>query len=143
MDFVKVAIADDHQIFRKGVILSMRQYTNIKFVQEADNGEELIKGISESAPEIVLMDLRMPVKDGIETTKYLNKHFPDIRIIILTMYEDERFVGHLMESGANGYLLKSTEPSEIKKAISFAVKETLKRAEKNSIIDVELNIGDR
>ena len=118
MDFVKVAIADDHQIFRKGVILSMRQYTNIKFVQEADNGEELIKGISESAPEIVLMDLRMPVKDGIETTKYLNKHFPDIRIIILTMYEDERFVGHLMESGANGYLLKSTEPSEIKKAIS-------------------------
>ena len=118
MDFVKVAIADDHQIFRKGVILSMRQYTNIKFVQEADNGEELIKGISESAPEIVLMDLRMPVKDGIETTKYLNKHFPDIRIIILTMYEDELFVGHLMESGANGYLLKSTEPSEIKKAIS-------------------------
>ena len=118
MDVVKVAIADDHQIFRKGVILSMRQYTNIKFVLEADNGEELIKGIPEASPEIILMDLRMPVKDGIETTKYVNKHFPDIRIIILTMYEDERFVGHLMESGANGYLLKSTEPSEIKKAIS-------------------------
>ena len=118
MDFVKVAIADDHQIFRKGVILSMRQYTNIKFVLEADNGEELIKGLAEAQPEIILMDLRMPIKDGIETTKYVNKHFPDIRVIILTMYEDERFVGHLMESGANGYLLKSTEPSEIKKAIS-------------------------
>ena len=118
MDFVKVAIADDHQIFRKGVILSMRQYTNIKFVLEADNGEELIKGVPEAQPEVILMDLRMPVKDGIETTKYLNKHFPDIRIIILTMYEDERFVGHLMESGANGYLLKSTEPAEIKKAIA-------------------------
>lgn len=118
MDLVRVAIADDHQIFRKGVILSMRQYTNIKFVLEADNGEQLIQGLADVQPEVILMDLRMPVKDGIETTKYVNKHFPDIRIIILTMYEDERFVGHLMESGANGYLLKSTEPSEIKKAIA-------------------------
>ncbi len=118
MNVIKVAIADDHKIFRKGVILSLRQYTNIKFVQEADNGEELIKGIAESEPEVVLLDLKMPVKDGIETTKYLNKHFPAMRIIILTMYEDERFVGHLMDSGANGYLLKSTDPMEIKKAIT-------------------------
>ena len=120
MDIIKVAIADDHQIFRKGVILSLRQYTNIKFVFEAENGEDLIQKVSdtEEPPDVILMDLKMPVKDGIETTKYLNKHFPSIRIIILTMYEDERFVGHLMDSGANGYLLKSTEPSEIKKAIS-------------------------
>jgi DNA-binding NarL/FixJ family response regulator len=117
MDTIKVAIADDHKIFRKGVILSLRQYTNIKFVQEADNGQELINGLTESNPDIILMDLKMPVKDGIETTKHVNKHFPAIRIIILTMYEDERFVGHLMDSGANGYLLKSTDPAEIKKAI--------------------------
>jgi DNA-binding NarL/FixJ family response regulator len=119
MDIIKVAIADDHQIFRKGVILSLRQYTNIKFVLEADNGEDLIQKVSEEElPDVILMDLKMPIKDGIETTKYLNKHFPAIRIIILTMYEDERFVGHLMDSGANGYLLKSTEPAEIKKAIT-------------------------
>ena len=118
MDVVKVAIADDHQIFRKGVILSLRQYTNIQFVLEAENGQELINGLNTILPQVILMDLRMPVKDGIETTKYINKNFPDIRIIILTMYEDERFVGHLMESGANGYLLKSTEPAEIKRAIS-------------------------
>ena len=114
---IKVAIADDHQIFRKGVILSLRSYHNINFVLEAENGEELIKGIEKEQPDIVLMDLKMPVKDGIETTKYLNKHFPRVRILILTMFEDERFVGHLMESGANGYLLKSTEPAEIKQAI--------------------------
>ncbi len=120
MDITKVAIADDHQIFRKGVILSLRQYTNIKFVFEADNGEDLISKVTnaEESPEVILMDLKMPLKDGIETTKYMNKHFPAIRVIILTMYEDERFVGHLMDSGANGYLLKSTDPSEIKKAIS-------------------------
>ena len=117
MDLIKVAIADDHQIFRKGVILSLRQYTNIKFVQEADNGDDLIKGLEESKPDVILMDLKMPVKDGIEATKYVNKQFPEIKVIILTMYEDERFVGHLMDSGANGYLLKSTEPAEIKKAI--------------------------
>ena len=117
MDVIKVAIADDHKIFRKGVILSLRPYHNIKFVLEAENGEELIQGVEGAMPDIVLMDLKMPVKDGIETTKYLNKHYPSIRILILTMYEDERFVGHLMDSGANGYLLKSTDPEEIKQGI--------------------------
>lgn len=95
----------------------MKSYHNIRFILEAENGEELIRGIEKEQPDIVLMDLKMPIKDGIETTKYLNKHYPQIRILILTMFEDERFVGHLMDSGANGYLLKSTEPSEIKQAI--------------------------
>ena len=116
-DIINVAIADDHKIFRKGVILSLKNYQNIRFILEAENGEELIKGIENEQPDIVLMDLKMPVKDGIETTKYLNKHFPAIKILILTMFEDERFVGHLMDSGANGYLLKSTEPAEIKQGI--------------------------
>lgn len=114
---ITVAIADDHQIFRKGVILSLKPYTNIQFICEADNGDELIECIENRVPDVVLLDLRMPKKDGIETTKFLNKNFPQVRILILTMYEDERFVGHLMESGANGYLLKSTEPAEIRQAL--------------------------
>lgn len=117
MSQIKVAIADDHKIFRKGVILSLRTYPNIKFVQEAENGQELLNGLDESQPDIVLMDLRMPQKDGIETTKQISKQYPDIKVLVLTMYEDERFVSHLMENGANGYLLKSADPSEIKKAI--------------------------
>ena len=117
MSVIKVAIADDHKIFRKGVILSLRQYNNIKFVQEAENGQELIDGLPESDPDVILMDLRMPLKDGIETTKYVAKQFPKIHILALTIYEDERFVTHLMEIGANGYLLKNADPSEIKKAI--------------------------
>ena len=114
---IKVAIADDHQIFRKGVILSMRSYTNIKFVMEAENGEDLLAKIPEAEPDVILCDLKMPVKDGIDATKVITKNFPNIRVIILTMYEDERFVGHLMDCGAAGYLLKSTEPGEIRKAI--------------------------
>ncbi|TCJ17877.1 response regulator transcription factor [Flaviaesturariibacter flavus] len=117
MSVIKVAIADDHKIFRKGVVLSLKQYANIKFVQEAENGEELLNGIAVSEPDVVLMDLRMPIKDGIETTKQLSKDYPHIHIIVLSMYEDERFVSHMMENGAQGYLLKNAEPQEIRKAI--------------------------
>ncbi|HTN07892.1 response regulator transcription factor [Agriterribacter sp.] len=117
MSIIKVAIADDHKIFRKGVILSLRQYTNIKFVLEAENGEDLLMGLPAAEPDVVLMDLRMPVKDGIEATRTISKQYPHLHVIVLTMYEDERFVSHLMENGANGYLLKSADPAEIKKAI--------------------------
>lgn len=116
-DIIKVAIADDHKIFRKGVILSMRSYANIKFVMEAENGEDLVEKIPEASPDVILCDLKMPIKDGIDATKIITKNFPNIRVIILTMYEDERFVGHLMDCGAAGYLLKSTDPTEIKRAI--------------------------
>ncbi|MEJ7586211.1 MAG: response regulator transcription factor [Ferruginibacter sp.] len=122
MSLIKVAIADDHKIFRKGVVLSMRPYTNIKFVMEAENGEDLLTKIPEADPDVILCDLRMPIKDGIDTTKQITKEYPAIRVIILTMYEDERFVGHLMDCGAAGYLLKSTEPSEIKRAIMDVMK---------------------
>lgn len=117
MNLIKVAIADDHKIFRKGVILSLRPYTNIKFVLEAENGDELLAGLAEAQPDVVLMDLRMPQKDGIETTKIVSKQYPSIFVLVLSMYEDERFVSHLMENGANGYLLKNAEPQEIRKAI--------------------------
>lgn len=117
MNVIKVAIADDHKIFRKGVILSLRPFTNIKFVLEAENGDELLAGLAEAAPDVVLMDLRMPQKDGIETTKIISKRHPNMFVLVLSMYEDERFVSHLMENGANGYLLKNAEPQEIRKAI--------------------------
>jgi DNA-binding NarL/FixJ family response regulator len=118
LEEIKIGIADDHKIFRKGVILSMRQYTNIRFVFEAENGEELMKQITEHKPDIILCDLKMPVKDGIDATKAITKEYPGIRVIVLTMYEDDRFVSHLMDCGAAGYLLKNTEPSEIYKAIN-------------------------
>ena len=117
MGIIKVAIADDHKIFRKGVILSLRTYTNIKFTLEAENGDELIKNIPGNEPDVILMDLRMPGKDGIETTKIISKQYPQIKIVVLTMYDDEKFVYHMMENGANGYLLKNAEPQEIRRAI--------------------------
>jgi DNA-binding NarL/FixJ family response regulator len=117
MQVIKVAIADDHKIFRKGVILSLRPFTNLKFVQEAENGDELLEGIPAAEPDVILMDLRMPRKDGIETTKMLSKQYPHIHVIVLSMYEDENFIYHMMENGAHGYLLKNAEPQEIRRAV--------------------------
>ena len=120
MQVIRVGIADDHKIFRKGIILSLRQYTNISFVLEAENGDDLLMQLKQHQPDVILLDLRMPGKDGIETTKEVSKLYPQIKILIITMFEDERFVSHLMENGANGYLLKNAEPAEIKKAIMEA-----------------------
>ncbi|MEN9883479.1 MAG: hypothetical protein RLZZ420_696 [Bacteroidota bacterium] len=157
MSNIRVGIADDHKIFRKGVILSLRPYTNISFIFEAENGDDLLEKLQAEQPDIVLLDLRMPGKDGIETTKEISKRFPDIRILILTMYEDERFVSHLMENGANGYLLKNADPSEIKKAImevmvrgyylnNFVNRVLLKKSAKNKTIpslNTEINISEK
>jgi DNA-binding NarL/FixJ family response regulator len=118
MNTIKVAIAEDHRIFRKGIILSMQPYPQIQFIIEAGNGKELIDQLPGAVlPQVILMDLRMPVMDGIETTKYMASHYPDIYIICLTMFDDKRFVDHMMESGASGYLLKNAEPLEINNAI--------------------------
>jgi len=157
MSNITVGIADDHKIFRKGVILSLRPYTNISFIFEAENGEDLLEKLQGEQPDIVLLDLRMPGKDGIDTTKEISKRFPNIRILILTMYEDERFVSHLMENGANGYLLKNADPAEIKKAImevmargyylnNFVNRVLLKKSAKNKAIpslNTEINISEK
>jgi DNA-binding NarL/FixJ family response regulator len=118
---IRVAIADDNKMFLNGLILSLRPYKHIRVVQQAGNGQELLDGIAESRPDIVLMDLRMPVKDGIETTKEIAGKYPDIHVVALTMYDDERFVSHMLEIGANGYLLKSANPHEIIEALNSVI----------------------
>ncbi|QJB31236.1 response regulator transcription factor [Chitinophaga oryzae] len=117
MAHIKVAIADDHKIFRSGVINTLVPYDNIRFVFEADDGLHLLQHMEQHQPDVILMDLKMPNMDGIEATIKVKEKYPDVKVIILTMYEDDNFIVHLVENGANAYLLKNADPEEIYEAI--------------------------
>ncbi|RAJ79211.1 DNA-binding NarL/FixJ family response regulator [Chitinophaga dinghuensis] len=114
---IKVAIADDHKIFRSGVINTLIPYENINVIFEADDGQHLLDLMNQQQPDVILMDLKMPNMDGIEATVKVKAQYPDVKVIILTMYEDDNFIVHLVENGANAYLLKNAEPEEIYEAI--------------------------
>jgi DNA-binding NarL/FixJ family response regulator len=114
---IKVAIADDHKIFRSGVINSLIPYKNVNVVFEAEDGEHLLQIMEQDVPDVILMDLKMPKMDGIQATVKVKELYPDVKVIILTMYEDDNFIVHLVENGANAYLLKNSEPEEIYEAI--------------------------
>lgn len=114
---IKVAIADDHKIFRSGVINTLTPYENINVVFEAEDGEHLLQIMQEQQPDVILMDLKMPKMDGIQATIKVKEKYPQVKVIILTMYEDDNFIVHLVENGANAYLLKNSEPEEIYEAI--------------------------
>ena len=158
MNEITVAIADDHQLFRKGVIHSLSPYKQLRFVLEAGTGDELLSGLANEPVQVVLMDLKMPGKDGIETTKLISRNYPDIKVLIVSMYEDERFVHHLMENGAHGYLLKNAEPQEMLKAINDVIEKgyylndfvnrillrTAGQKQKNlPALDIDLALSDR
>ena len=114
---IKYAIADDHKIFRQGLKFALGIDTKLRLVCEAENGRELLESIKQHKPDVVLLDLKMPEMDGLEATKQIHSAYRKVKILILTSYSDEHFIMHLLESGANGYLLKNADPEEIKKAI--------------------------
>lgn len=114
---IKLALVDDHNLFRQGIKLLLQSMPDVELVIEASNGREFIDQVDEHAPDVVLLDLDMPEMNGIETAKELRKRGSETGIIILTMYDDEQMIAHLMELGANGYLLKDTSEEELGKAI--------------------------
>jgi len=122
MNKIKIAIADDYKVYRDGLKISLSADENLLVVAEADNGEELLKELETHATDVILMDLKMPIMDGMEATKAVKKKYPSIKILVVTMYGDEKFISHMKEIGADGYLLKNTEAEELRKAI-YAVYE--------------------
>jgi len=122
MNKIKIAIADDYKIFREGLKVGLSSDDALQVMMEADNGEDLLKGLETDTPDVILMDLKMPVMDGMEATKEVRKKYPSVKVLVVSMYDDDKFIIHLMENGANGYLLKNTEPDEIRRSI-YAVHE--------------------
>ncbi len=117
MSKIQLAVVDDHNLFRKGMISILRQVPDFEVVMEATNGQEFLDKLPNQAIDVVLMDLQMPILDGIKTTEIVRANFPDVKVVILSMQDEDQFVLHLMEIGANGYLLKDTDPEEVEKAI--------------------------
>ena len=114
---IKLAIADDQKLFLRGLRLIMEDFPLIEIISEAHNGKELLRALEQEQPDVILLDLKMPVMDGMEATQRIKERYPDIRIILLTMHDDERLINHMMDIGANGYLLKDEEPQIVREAI--------------------------
>lgn len=103
---IKLGVVDDQHLFRKGLISLIREFEELDIIVEASNGNELVEQLKTSQPEVILLDLEMPGMDGIETTMYLKRMYPEIKILILTMHNEEEIILHLIEKGAHGFLLK-------------------------------------
>lgn len=117
MSKLKIYIADDHTFVRKGMIRLLNTFERVGDVKEAANGKELISLVQGEVPNIVILDLEMPVMNGFDCAKHLVDNHPDVKILILTMHTEEVFILNLMELGVHGFLNKNAEPEEVEKAL--------------------------
>ncbi len=115
---VKVALADDHILLRNGLAGLINGFDGYTVLVEANNGQDLINTLdTENLPELVLLDINMPVKDGFETALWLKQNHPNIKVLALSMYDNEPSIIKMLRNGAKGYLLKDTAPKEFKTAL--------------------------
>lgn len=119
---IQVAIADDHSLLRNALAKLIGTFEGYTVIFEADNGKDLRNKIMQNVvPDIVLLDINMPEMDGFETTQWLHKNYPHIRILALSMLSDEKTIIKMFRLGAKGYLLKNTDPGELKQALDSIV----------------------
>jgi two-component system nitrate/nitrite response regulator NarL len=114
---IRVLLADDHPVVRKGIRSWLTGAENIEVVDEAINGLEAIAKVKELMPDVVLMDVDMPKLNGLEATKTIRKDFPDTRVVILSMHTNKSVVLQIIQSGAQGYVLKDAAPADLLRAI--------------------------
>ena len=119
----KIAIADDHILIRKALTRLINSFEGYSVFFEVDNGNELKKQIVESGlPDIVLMDINMPNGNGYETTSWLHRNYPIVKVLALSMLSDESVIIKILKLGAKGYILKTMEPEELKQALDAVIK---------------------
>ncbi|GAO44264.1 response regulator transcription factor [Flavihumibacter petaseus] len=114
---IKVAIADDHALFRAGVKTALSAKKDVELIAEADNGMQLLNLLKHIEPDVILLDIQMPIMDGISTLPEIRKMHPGVKVIILSMHNDHSMISKLMEIGANSYLTKNSDSETIYQAI--------------------------
>ncbi|PZV11130.1 MAG: DNA-binding response regulator [Leptolyngbya sp.] len=114
---IRILLVDDQHIIRQGLRSMLESNADMEVIGEAENGQRAIEQIPTLQPDLILMDIRMPVMDGVAATKAIAQQHPDIKVLILTTFDDDDYVSQAMRLGAKGYLLKDTEPDELALAI--------------------------
>lgn len=117
MTKIRVLVTDDHAIVRDGICALLALTGDIEAVGEASNGREALEMVRKLAPDVVLMDIAMPLMDGLEATRRIHKEFPQAKVIVLTQYEDREYVLPVIEAGASGFVSKTAASSELTSAI--------------------------
>lgn len=116
-NMIKVLLVDDQNLIRQGLKALLELEPDLDIVGEAENGENAINSIAELHPDVVLLDIRMPIMDGVAATREIQKRFTGIKVLMLTTFDDEEYVKAALENGAMGYLLKDTPSEELAAAI--------------------------
>lgn len=115
---INIAIVDDHTLFRQGLAHLLTESNEINVVFDADNGADMISKLcGHPLPEVILMDITMPVMDGYETTKWLKENHPEINVLALSMFEEDKPIIGMLKSGAGGYMLKQSKAADLVSAI--------------------------
>lgn len=114
---IKVLLVDDQSIVREGLRSLLQAKPDLEIVGEAENGQVAVEQALNLRPDVVLMDVRMPVMDGVAATRQLREQAPEIKVLVLTTFDDDEYVSQAMHSGAKGYLLKDTPSEEVAQAI--------------------------
>ncbi|HWZ16816.1 MAG TPA: response regulator transcription factor [Mucilaginibacter sp.] len=118
MEIIQIALVDDHRLFRSGISSLINKFPRYKILFEAGDGEELAQKLTPKLqPDIVLLDINMPKKDGIATAQWLRNNYPEVKVIVLSMFEDAEKVLQMVKVGVKGYLLKDAEPFEFEQAL--------------------------
>ena len=122
---INIALADDHAILRKGVAEILSKFEDLSVMMEAGNGKELITKLKAAAtlPDVCIVDINMPEMNGYDTALEIKKNWPDIKILALSMYDTELNVIKMLRSGANGYVLKDSDPEDLRIAITKVHKD--------------------
>ena len=114
---IKVLLVDDHPVVREGIRACLEPHPHIQVIGEASNGAEAVRKAKRLSPNVILMDISMPQMSGLEATKLLGKIVPKAKVLILTMHENKAYIMEIVRSGAKGYLLKDSPPSQLLSAI--------------------------
>jgi len=113
----KIIIVDDHKIFRDGLLLLLKNFDFVSVIGEASNGEEFLNLIKNEVPDIVFMDINMPIMNGIEASKIALQKYPELKIVALTSFADDEYIEKMISSGVEGYMLKRSDIDDFEKAI--------------------------